>query len=98
MNIETVIEQMNEQAAKAAPIGGTIKFNLDGNIIYIDGTGDKNVLSTEDKDAQCLIITSIETLNGVKNGSVNPMMAAMSGKIKIKGDMGFAMKLQSLLG
>jgi len=31
-------------------------------------------------------------------GKLNPMMAFMSGKIKVKGDMGVAMKLQSFLG
>ena len=31
------------------------------------------------------------------NGDFNPMMAMMGGKIKIKGDMGLAMKLQGLL-
>jgi putative sterol carrier protein len=33
----------------------------------------------------------------LKNGELNPMMAVMSGKVKIKGDMGLAMKLQSLI-
>jgi putative sterol carrier protein len=33
----------------------------------------------------------------LKTGDLNPMMAVMSGKVKIKGDMGLAMKLQSLL-
>ena len=31
-------------------------------------------------------------------GELNPMMAVMTGKVKIKGDMGVAMKLQSLVG
>jgi putative sterol carrier protein len=34
----------------------------------------------------------------LKNGDLNPMMAVMGGKIKISGDMGLAMKVQSLLG
>jgi putative sterol carrier protein len=29
-------------------------------------------------------------------GAINPMTAFMSGKIKVKGDMGLAMKLQTL--
>ena len=32
------------------------------------------------------------------NGDLNPMQAFMTGKIKIQGDMGLAMKLQSLIG
>jgi len=51
----------------------------------------------DDKDADCTITTSLETLMGLQSGDVNPMMAVMSGKIKIKGDMGLAMKLQTLL-
>ena len=31
------------------------------------------------------------------NGKLNPQMAFMSGKLKIQGDMGLAMKLQQIL-
>jgi putative sterol carrier protein len=34
----------------------------------------------------------------VVKGDLNPMQAFMSGKLKIQGDMGLAMKLQVLLG
>jgi len=96
--IEVVLNEMKTQAANAAPLGGTLKFVLDDNPIYIDGTGDANVVTAEDKDADTVIITSIETLGKLKSGDLNPMMAVMGGKVKIKGDMGLAMKLQSLLG
>jgi putative sterol carrier protein len=96
--IEAVLEQFNKQAANAAPIGGTIKFLLDEMPIFIDGTGDANVVTAEDCEADCTITTSIETLEKLRSGDLNPMMAVMGGKVKIKGDMGLAMKLQSLLG
>lgn len=98
MSIEPIIEQMKTQAANAAPLGGTLKFVLDGNAVYIDGSGDSNVVSGDDKDADTTITTSIETLMKLQSGDVNPMMAVMTGKVKIAGDMGLAMKLQSLLG
>ncbi len=34
----------------------------------------------------------------IMSGELNPMMAAMTGKLKIEGDMGFAMKLTKLFG
>jgi len=98
MSKEAIFEQFKAQAANAAPIGGSIKFDIDGNTVYIDGTGDANEVSMDDKEADCVISTSQETLAGLQAGDVNPMMAVMSGKVKIKGDMGLAMKLQSLLG
>ena len=97
MDFSVIVDQIQEQAQNVAPIGASIKFMLDDNPLFIDGTGDTNVISTEDKEADCTITTSVETLVKLKSGDLNPMMAVMSGKIKIKGDMGLAMKLQSLL-
>ena len=34
----------------------------------------------------------------IMSGELNPMMAAMTGKLKIEGDMGFAMQLTKLFG
>jgi len=98
MDLDSILAGINTQAASAAPIGSSIKFQLDDHIIYVDGTGDTNVISTDDKDADCVIISTMETFKGLQSGDLNPMMAVMSGKVKIKGDMGVAMKLQSLLG
>jgi len=96
--IDAVVEQIKAQAGNISPLGSTFKFILDDNPIFIDGTGETNEVSTEDNEADCTIITSVEVLEKLKNGDLNPMMAVMSGKIKIKGDMGLAMKLQSLVG
>jgi len=98
MSIEAVVAQMKTQAENAAPLGGTLKFVLDGDAVFIDGSGDTNTVSAEDKEADCTISTTIEILEQLKSGDLNPMMAVMGGKVKISGDMGLAMKLQSLLG
>ena len=97
MSDNMVYSQMKEKAENADPIGGTLKFIVDKSIVHIDGTGGSNVISEEDKDEDCTISTSLEVLLKLKNGEVNPMMAVMGGQIKISGDMGLAMKVQSLL-
>jgi len=97
MELSVITEALKAQSGNISPIGATLKFVLDDDIIYIDGSGDKNEVSNEDKDADCVIISSKETFVKLKNGDLNPMMAVMSGKVKIKGDMGVAMKLQSLI-
>ncbi len=98
MSLESIKAIVEKQAENISPLGATFKFVLDDHPIFIDGTGDNNIVSDEDKDADCVIITSAETLQKMKDGDLNPMMAVMSGKVKIKGDMGLAMKLQSLIG
>lgn len=97
MDIEKVIAAFAEQANNVDPLGAKIKFILDDKPILIDGTGDSNVVSASDEEADTTIITSMENFMKLKNGDLNPMMAVMTGKVKIKGDMGLAMKLQSLL-
>jgi putative sterol carrier protein len=49
-----------------------------------------------ENDADCTISASEETLMKIANGEANPTTAYMTGKLKIKGDMGAALKLQKL--
>ena len=49
-----------------------------------------------EQDADCTISASEETLMKIANGEANPTTAYMTGKLKIKGDMGAALKLQKL--
>ena len=97
MNFSDISESIKEQAKKVSPLGGTFKIVLDENVVFVDGSGDENIVSFEDVDADCTITTSQAALVDMMNGDLNPMMATMTGKVKIKGDMGLAMKLQSLL-
>ena len=97
MDINSIFLGVQKSAASADAIGSTLKFDFGDEKIFIDGTNDENVVSLEDKDAECLIIVSKENFVKLTTGDLNPMMAVMSGQVKIKGDMGIAMKLQSLL-
>jgi putative sterol carrier protein len=58
----------------------------DGSIEVIEGGG----------EADCTISTSEESFLKMVRGEQNPTTAYMTGKLKIKGDMGAAMKLQKL--
>ena len=97
MSFEAVVARFQEQALNASPIGGSIKFVIDDQPVVIDESGDSNIVSAEDKETDCTISTSYDTLEKLISGDLNPMMAVMGGKVKISGDMGLAMKLQSLL-
>ncbi|MDG1264466.1 MAG: SCP2 sterol-binding domain-containing protein [Flavobacteriaceae bacterium] len=92
-----VFDQLKEKAESAEAIGGTLKFEVGDLTVYVDGNGNSNIVSQEDKEADCTISASADVLMDIKNGDLNPMMAVMGGKIKIGGDMGLAMKVQSLL-
>ncbi|HXR11880.1 MAG TPA: SCP2 sterol-binding domain-containing protein [Gaiellaceae bacterium] len=60
----------------------------DGAVSVSDGEGGG--------DTDVTISTSQETFEKIVAGEQNPTSAYMTGKLKVKGDMGAAMKLQKL--
>lgn len=99
MDFETLMAGMTERAANASPLGKKLKFDFgEDQQLLIDGTGDTNVVTAEDAEADTTVKVSIDNFKAISKGELNPMTAVMTGKVKIKGDMGLAMKLQSLLG
>lgn len=97
MSLDIITEQFKKTASYVDPLGKSIKFVFEEGVVHIDMTGSENVVSNEDKDADCTITTKIATLDGIRKGDINPMNAVFTGKVKIKGDMGLAMKLTSLM-
>lgn len=99
MSFEAIESAIKEKAAIAKPLGNTLKFNFGDSNVMLDGTGDSNVVTTNDAaDAQCTVDVSMEDLTAMLNGDLNPMNAFMAGKIKVQGDMSVAMKLGSIMG
>ncbi|MFA9289632.1 MAG: SCP2 sterol-binding domain-containing protein [Solirubrobacteraceae bacterium] len=96
MNLETIISEIKSKALTATPLGTTIKFDLGEVKVFVDGTAGSNEVSTEDKEAACTISLSEADFISLVKKELNPMNAFMGGKLKIKGDMGVAMKLQNL--
>ncbi len=48
-------------------------------------------------NAKCTVAATDTDFLSIVNGKMNAQMAFMSGKLKIQGDMGLAMKLQQIL-
>lgn len=97
MTFAEYTEQVTKAASTAPSLGKSIKLQLDEGVIHIDLTGDAAVVTNEDKEANTTIISTIDSLEKMRKGDLNPMMAMMTQKVKIEGDMGLAMKLQSLI-
>ena len=96
MGIENTITKVSEMAGSTSPMGASIKFNFGDSQIIIDGTGDSNVVSTDDSETQCTIDMSLDDFESMLSGELNPMSAFMGGQIQVSGDMSVAMKLQTL--
>jgi putative sterol carrier protein len=83
--------------AKAPGLTASYRFEIEGSGTWHVDVDDGKVTVTENgADADCTISTTSETFLKIANREQNPTAAYMSGKLKIKGDMGQAMKLQKL--
>ncbi len=92
----------NADASKLMGVNATVVFDLSGDnggqwtIKVADGQ-----LAVEEGAtagaASTIKMTSADYV-AMMSGSLNPMMAFMSGKIKVEGDLNTVMKLQSIMG
>jgi putative sterol carrier protein len=84
-------------AAKTAGMNNSFVFDVEGVGAWTVRVADGTVTVAEGaEDADCTISASEETLTRIVNGEQNPTTAYMTGKLKIAGDMGAALKLQKL--
>ena len=93
MTNEEIIEKMKAAVEKAGGLDKSVKFDFgDDGVVHAAGTE----VSGDDNDADCTISVSKDDFIALAGGNLDPMMAFMSGKLKVAGDMSVAMGLQSL--
>ena len=82
---------------KTAGMNNSYVFDIEGAGTWTVAVTDEGVTVTEgDQGGSCTIAASSETFSKIVAGEQNATTAYMTGKLKIKGDMGAAMKLQKL--
>lgn len=91
--LDQAVVALNEKLGNA-DIGGTAKFEIDGEgSVVIDDNGARK----SDEPADVTLSADKDTFQGIMDGSENPTSAFMTGKLRVDGDMGLAMKLASVM-
>ena len=84
-------------ASKLAGMNNSYLFDIEGEGQWVVTVADGKIsVADGGGDADATISASGETFEKIVAGEQNPTTAYMTGKLKIKGDMGAAMKLQKL--
>ena len=84
-------------ASKTSGMTNSYLFDIEGAGKWTVKVEDGKVNVTEGgDDADAVITASDATFQKIISGEQNPTSAYMTGKLKVKGDMGAAMKLQKL--
>jgi putative sterol carrier protein len=97
MEIAELTEELRKQAGRNVRLGYKVKFVLGEGLIFWDGTGDSPDVGNDDKgDADTTITITAENLEKLMQGNLDPTLAYMTGKLKVEGKMGVALKLTSM--
>ena len=79
-------------------LNAVLKFDCGSDgVVVIDARANPNTVSNEDVDADCTVAITLDNLNALLGGSLDPVTGFMSGKFKVSGDMSIAMKLQRVV-
>lgn len=92
--------KLNDKADKVKAINSIYEFNItDENCVWTIDLTKASDFVTEGTtgNAKCTVSIKAEDLQSILDKKLNPQMAFMTGKLKVKGDMGLALKLGTIL-
>ena len=98
MSLETITAKIKEKMAMAAGLEAKVKFDFgDDGLVFVDTTQSPPEIGHDDAESDLTLETSMETFQAILDGTQDPNIAFMMGKLKVKGSMGLAMKLNAVL-
>ncbi len=98
MTIDEIETKLKDKLAFAPSLGVKFKFDFkDDGVLFIDGTTQPPEVSREDLEADTTFTSSLDVFSKIVEGTQDPTMAFMTGKLKVQGSMGNALKLSALL-
>lgn len=91
--VNAAVAALNEKLG-GADFDGSAKFDIEGEgAVIIDASGAR----ASDDEADVTLSADADTFQEIMSGETNPTSAFMTGKLKVDGDMGMAMKLATVL-
>ncbi len=97
-DLATITQTIAAKVGENSGLGKVVKIDFgDAGKILIDGASVPNTVTNNDGDADATISISIDDLLAMASGALDPMMAFMTGKMKIAGDMSVAQKLAPIM-
>jgi putative sterol carrier protein len=102
MSVETAREFFESLSARVSPqraraLDASYRFDVEGAGSWrVESDGDRLVVTESDAPAECVIRTNEKTFLRIVGGEQSPMGAYMTGKVKVEGDLGLALRLRDL--
>ncbi|MBK1891398.1 SCP2 sterol-binding domain-containing protein [Undibacterium sp. 14-3-2] len=98
MDLQACTETIRSKVGDNSGLNATLKFDCGADgVVFVDAVAPPNTVSNENKEASCTITIALADLAALLTGQLNPMNGFMMGKLKVAGDMGVAMRLQTVV-
>jgi len=98
MNLDACTEVIRTKVGADSGLDATLKFDCgEDGVICIDGQSAPNTVSNINLDTDCTVGITLENLNAMLAGDLEPATGFMMGKLKVTGDMSVAMRLQRVI-
>jgi len=96
--LRLVTEGLRDAVGADCGLGKKVKFDFgqDG-VVVIDASVTPNVVDNVDRPTDCTLKQSIEDFALMSEGKLDSTLAFMSGRLKIEGDMGLAMRIDQAM-
>lgn len=98
MSLASATEAIRAKVGADSGLNAILKFDMGADgVIVIDGKSTPNSVSNDSTDADCTVGITLENLQALLDGDLEPATGFMAGKLKVSGDMGVAMRLQRVI-
>jgi putative sterol carrier protein len=98
MTLDKLTEGVRRRAAQSAPLGHRVRLDLGpAGSIHLDGTTTPAAVSNDRLPADTTVTLSPDALAHLLDGTLDPTLAYMTGRLKIAGSLSVAMRLGTLL-
>ena len=98
MNLQECTEALRAKVGSDSGLNAVLKFDCGADgVAVIDAKASPNTVDNSDRAADCTVAITLDNLNALLAGTLDPVTGFMTGKFKVSGDMSIAMKLQRVV-
>lgn len=98
MSLDPLIAKFQQKMRARPDFKASVKFDLGADgAIFVDTTKTPGIVRAGDGEAALTLTLSKDLLLAFLAGTKDPNVAYLTGKLKIRGPMGLAMKLNAFL-
>ncbi|MBA4494607.1 SCP2 sterol-binding domain-containing protein [Paenactinomyces guangxiensis] len=96
--LTALVEKINENPEGISEVEAVYQLDLSGGTYQVRfSRGKAECAEGTPWESQCTLQISDDNFSKLVEGKLSPTAAFMSGKLKVKGELGQALKLQSIL-